>query len=178
MAYNFLKHYEESFAKEKAMKDENNIREWNKTREELVSLCNSLSKANHVYVSKNGSFCPYILYARFDALDPKDYPNGIKQNSIFIDFRIDLFTNKVEVNSNGSVWLSPFDKASEKYKYFVMKSMESILVDNGGKKFRKSSFKDAKDLFCKMENYYLKVMKEVTDYTGGYPFKQGIKEAA
>jgi hypothetical protein len=58
-----------------------------------------------------------------------------------------------------------------------MKSMQNVLVDNGGKKFRKQSYKDMKDLANKMEKYYKEVMAAVIDYTGGYPYKQGIKKA-
>ena len=57
-----------------------------------------------------------------------------------------------------------------------MKSMTQIAVDKGGKKFRKSTFKDSEDLAKKLAKYYIDVMEYVTEYTGGYPYKQGIEE--
>ena len=35
-----------------------------------------------------------------------------------------------------------------------------------------------KELATKMETYYKTIMEAVEDYTGGYPYKQGIKTAA
>ena len=62
-------------------------------------------------------------------------------------------------------------KQSEKYKYYVMKSILQVYVDEGGKKFRKSKFKSEKDLCKKMLDYFDNVMVEVEKYTGGYPYK-------
>ena len=58
-----------------------------------------------------------------------------------------------------------------------MKSVQDVLVDKGGKKFRKQGFKDMADLFKRMETYYKNVMQAVTEYTGGYPYKNGIEKA-
>lgn len=124
--------------------------------------------------TKAYSFCPYMQFVRLDALEEKDYPHNIDINSIYITFKVDYSVNKVEVHSCGHVYLSKKDKESERYKYFAMKSMQDILVDNGGKKFRKCKFKDAKDLCEKMLNYFNTVMVEVEKYTEGYPYKEGI----
>jgi len=165
-------------AKENARKDPKNVEEWSRQREMLRDYLTPISTAESVSVSKVGGFCPYIIYVRMDALKKEDWPNSIADNSIYIDFEIDLFSKKVSVLSSGSVWLSPYDKTTPKYKYLAMKSMQNVLVDNGGKKFRKQAYKDMKDLAKKMQQYYAQVMEAVNDYTDGYPYKQGTKQAA
>jgi len=165
-------------AKENAMRDPKNVEEWPRQREKLRDYLTPISTAENVSVSKICSFCPYIIYVRMDALKQEDWPNNIAENSIYIDFEIDLYDKKVSVFRSGSVWLSPYDKTLPQYKYLCMKSMQNVLVDNGGKKFRKQSYKDMKGLANKMQQYYAQVMEAVNDYTDGYPYKQGTKQAA
>ena len=164
-------------AKENAMRDPKNVEEWSRQREMLRDYLIPISTAENVSVGKIGGFCPYIIFVRLDALKREDWPNNIAENSIYIDFEIDLYNKKVSVFRSGSVWLSPYDKTTPKYKYLAMKSMQNVLVDNGGKKFRKQNYKDMKDLAKKMQQYYAQVMEAVNDYTDGYPYKQGIKKA-
>lgn len=165
-------------AKENAMRDPKNVEEWSRQREMLRDYLIPISTAENVSVGKIGGFCPYIIFVRLDALKREDWPNNIAENSIYIDFEIDLYNKKVSVFRSGSVWLSPYDKTTPKYKYLCMKSMQNVLVDNGGKKFRKQNYKDMKDLAKKMQQYYAQVMEAVNDYTDGYPYKQGTKQAA
>lgn len=165
-------------AKENAMRDPKNVEEWSRQREMLRDYLTPISTAENVSVGKIGGFCPYIIFVRLDALKREDWPNNIAENSIYIDFEIDLYDKKVSVFRSGSVWLSPYDKTLPQYKYLCMKSMQNVLVDNGGKKFRKQSYKDMKDLANKMQQYYAQVMEAVNDYTDGYPYKQGTKQAA
>lgn len=120
--------------------------------------------------------CAPLQYIRIDALDPKDYPNNIADNSVYITFAVDYDEKKVELRSSGHVYLSPKDLATPQYKYMAMKGVHNVAKDKGVKVFRKSKFKDAKDLATKMANYYNKVMECVTEYTGGYPYKKGIEE--
>jgi hypothetical protein len=165
-------------AKENAMRDPKNVDEWSRQREMLRDYLIPISTAENVSVGKIGGFCPYIIFVRLDALKREDWPNNIAENSIYIDFEIDLYNKKVSVFRSGSVWLSPYDKTLPQYKYLCMKSMQNVLVDNGGKKFRKQNYKDMKDLAKKMQQYYAQVMEAVNDYTDGYPYKQGTKQAA
>lgn len=73
----------------------------------------------------------------------------------------------------GHVYLSPSDKQSEKYKYYVMRSMVEIATDYGVKKFRKQKYKNVQDLANKMNTYYSNVIQALEQYTGGYPYKKG-----
>ena len=120
---------------------------------------------------KPKGICPYMQFVRLDALNKEDYPHGIDMNSVYICFCVNHKENKVEVHSFGHVYLNEADKQSEKYKYYAMKSIQDVYVDEGGKKFRKSKFKTEKDLCKKMFDYFDNVMVEVEKYTGGYPYK-------
>ena len=117
-----------------------------------------------------------LQFIRIDALEEKDYPHDIAANSVYLQFAINYDERKVELRGQGHVYLSKKDLTLPQYKYLAMKSMTNIAVDKGGKKFRKSTFKDSKDLAKKLAKYYNDVMKYVTEYTGGYPYKQGIEE--
>ena len=120
------------------------------------------------------AFVPYLQFIRFDACEPKDWANNIADNSAFIEFEVDLVSHKVWLHRGGHVWLSPSDKATEKYKYLAMRSMVSIAEDKGVKKFRKQGWKDIADLTKKMENYYKSVLEHVSTYTNGYPYHYGV----
>lgn len=173
------KQYLENIKKSEASKEQTNVDAWNAEYEQLKAVAEENgTSANKIYFDKQvqHALCPYLRFVRFDALDPKDYPNGIARNSVYLQFEIDYDTKKVSLFDCGLVYLSPKDKQTEPHKYFVMKTIETVLTDKGGKKFRKQGFKDAANLFAKMEGYYKEVMKAVTEYTGGYPYKQGIEE--
>lgn len=144
------------------------------TFNEIVSKLTEVSNAKKIYGGWHGAWCPEIQYIRIDALNADDHPNNIADNSIFLEFEINLADSKIELNRSGHIWLSPSDKASEEYKYFAMKSMVDVAVDMGVKKFRKSKFKTVDDAVKKMNDYYNMVMECVEKYTGGYPYKQGI----
>lgn len=141
---------------------------------EIVKKVNEVSNAKKIYATYRGGLCPEMQWIRLDALNPEDFPNGISDNSIFIEFQFDLAEKKIEVHRVGHVWLSPSDKATDRYKYLAMKSMTNVAVDMGKKKFRKSKFKTAEDAAKKMNDYYNMVMECVEKYTGGYPYKNGI----
>lgn len=160
-------------------KNESNVNAWQQEFNEVASL---IKAASHnitykaVYGDYKRDFCPYISFITLDALDKKDWPNNIGQNSIFVTFEIDHIAKKVFIHSNGHVWISEQDK--EVYpndKYLAMHSMTDIAKRNGGKVMRKSSYKDAKDLANKIITAFENIMREVNDYTGGYPYNKGIK---
>lgn len=142
--------------------------------EEIVSKLNEVSNAKKIYGTFDERFCPEMQWIRIDALNPENYPHGIADNSIFIEFKFDLAAKKLEVTRTGHIWLSPSDKATDRYKYLAMKSMTCVAEDMGKKKFRKSKFKNAEDAVKKMNDYYNMVMECVEKYTGGYPYKEGI----
>lgn len=134
-------------------------------------------KSSAVQVRGNFSeFCPHLQFITLDALKKEDWPHNIEQNSIYLCFEIDFKNKKVQVHSNGHVYLSPKDKQeNSRWKYYAMRGMMNIAAeDYGVKKFRKQGFKSAEDLFNKVEKYFKAVMDAITKYTGGYPYKQGI----
>lgn len=112
-------------------------------------------------------------FITLDSLNKEDIPHQIAENSVYITFLVNLKAQTIEVHRTGSVYLSESDKQTDKYKYYVMKSMTKVLKDNGGKAFRKQKYKDVNQLCDKIEKYFVSVMKEVEAYTGGYPYKGG-----
>lgn len=116
-----------------------------KVSKEIKRIADGNKYVKQVMVDEKPSFlCPYMQFVRLDALNKEDYPHGIDRNSVYIDFCVNHKENKVEIHSFGCVYLNEADKQSEKYKYYAMKSIQQVYVDEGGKKFRKSKFKTEK----------------------------------
>ena len=159
-------------------KNDDILNAWKNEFAEVINLLQSASN-NITYKAVYGSFqtfCPWTQYITLDALNKEDWPNGIKNNSIFVTFEIDLASKKVEINSCGNVWISKQDKELyENDKYLAMHTMTEITKRNGGKVMRKSTYKDAKNLANRIINAFERIMEQVIDYTSGYPYKEGIK---
>ena len=159
-------------------KNNNILNAWKNDFTEVMNLLQSASNnitCKAVYGSFQ-TFCAWTQYITLDALNKQDWPNGIKENSIFVTFKIDFASKKVEINRNGHVWISKQDKELySKDSYLAMHSMTEITRRNGGKVMRKSTYKDTKDLAKRIINAYESIMQQVIDYTGGYPYKEGIK---
>ena len=155
-----------------------NISVWENDFAEVMNLLQSASN-NITYKVVYGSFqkfCAWTQYITIDALNKEDWPNGIKENSVFVTFKIDLANKKVEIHRTGNVWISKQDK--ELYtrdSYLAMHSMTEITKRNGGKVMRKSTYKDSKDLAKRIINAFEDIMEQVIDYTSAYPYKEGIK---
>lgn len=139
-------------------------------KDSLLTKCKLIK---NVKISK-GILGGSLLFIKLDALDDKDWSNGIELNSIYFSFVYDEETKKLDLNTNGHVYLSNEDKQTDKYKYYAMKSIVGVHVDYGGKKFRKTSVKNPDDLVTKISTYVNAVMEDVVKYTGGYPYKRGL----
>ena len=139
--------------------------------EKMVETVKADTEARHVRGEFDGNFCPELQFIRLDAMDDKDFPHGIADNSVFLEFKVDLALQKVELFRQGHLWLTDEDReANPRYKYLAMKSMTQAHVDLDGKKFRKCGYKDAKDLQRKIEGYFREVMKSVVKHSGEYPY--------
>lgn len=136
----------------------------------LIANARENSSARNIFGNYDEMY-PKLQHITFDALDSDDWPNGINRNSIFLTFVADLETNKIWLHSFGHVWLTDKDKENPKYKYYAMCGMVDIAQDYGVKKFRKSTFKNADDLYSKLENYFVAVINALEKHTGGYPYK-------
>lgn len=158
------------------------------TRDELVAMnskqleeiCGLIQKecplAKQVRYSCT-NFYPNVCFVVVDALNPQDYPNGIGDNSIFLMFRVDFEAKTVEYKRSGHIYLSEKDKRENpKLRYLCMNSMVEIGVRRGLKKMRKSKIKDNATTAHKMATYFNEVMEKVVEYTGSYPYKQGIEK--
>lgn len=114
------------------------------------------------------SLCPYMQYIRIDALDSKDYPNHIAENSVYVTIKVDLEDKTFEIADSGHIWLN---RAEQKATNYAMASMKRIVLANGGKWMRKSKFKDAKDFAKKVTKFWELAMTIIDSQTGGYPYK-------
>lgn len=137
------------------------------------SLLTKSKLIKKVKISK-GVLGSSLLFIKLDALDDKDWSNGIDLNSIYFSFVYDEETKKLDLKHCGHVYLSNEDKQTDKYKYYAMKSIVEVHVDYGGKKFRKTLVKNSDDLITKISTYVNAVMEDVVKYTGGYPYKRGL----
>lgn len=133
--------------------------------------------AKHVYGKYSNGFCPCLQFLRVDALEPTDWSNGIKENSVYMTFRVDMDTKKIEVRTCGGVYISDADKkAYVRDSYLAMHSVLEIAKRNGVKCVRKQSFKTEEECAEKIAKVYNAVMEQVVDYCDGeYPYKKGVK---
>ena len=162
-------------AKENLSSTESNV--WQTMFEDTKTALKSMENkyVKNVFGKFQG-FCPWSQFITIDALNTEDWPNGIAQNSVYVQFAIDFATKKVEIHSTGHIWISDRDKEIyPQYKYLAMHSMLRIAKERKVKGIRKSSFKNAEDLAKKMMLTFTNIMNEVNDYTEGYPYKKGVK---
>lgn len=158
-------------------KNPNNVESW---KAEFNNMVESLKKAKishcEAIYGTFEEFYPSVQYIRLDALKSENWPNGIKENSVYVTFKVNLIEKKIEIHSCGHVWISDADKELyERDYYMAMHSMTQICKRNGGKVMRKSSYKSVENATEKIIKAYNAIMKEVVDYTEGYPYKKGVK---
>ena len=160
-------------------KSQNNVKTWVNEYNQLLDTLNTIKGAHVKQINGKKTekdFCPYISFVTIDALESKDYPNNIAANSIYVCFEIYHTEKKVEIHSCGHIYISEEDKNNHsQYKYLAMHSMLHLAKVRNVKGLRKSKYKDIADLAQKINSTFENIMAEVEDYTGGYPYKQGIK---
>lgn len=141
--------------------------------EALASMLqNNMPKyADHLLGGFKIGLCPYMQFIGIEALKREDLPNNIAENGIYIQFKIDMADKTIEVHSWGHIYLS---KEEQKATYLAMTGIKNVAKARGTKWFRKQKYKDITDLYNKIVKFYENVMQSVEDYTGGYPYKQGI----
>lgn len=123
------------------------------------------------------NYYPNVCFIVVDALAPQDYPHGISENSVFLMFRIDFEEKNFEYKRSGHIYLSEKDKRENpKLRYLAMNSMVEIATRAGVKKMRRSQHKDNATSAHKMATYFNEVMEKVVEYTGSYPYKQGVEK--
>lgn len=116
-----------------------------------------------------GTFCPEVQFVTIDALDKKDWPHNITENSVYVTFKIDFARGTFEAWQYGHIYLTEHDR---KASYLCMCSMKQAHIANGGKWMRKSRFADASELARKIQKFWLSVSKTLDEVTDGYPYKQ------
>ena len=134
--------------------------------EDIVS---ALNDAGYTTTDKFGTFCPELQYIRMDMLKGEDWPNNIAENSIFIEYKINMDEKTVEVSTCGHIYLSDEDS---KKSYLAMCSMKQAHQAIGGKWFRRTKYKSSADLAKKMVAFYNSVKQTMEEVTTGYPYKQ------
>ena len=116
-----------------------------------------------------GTFCPETQFVRLDALDKTDWPHNISDNSVFVDFKINLREHSAEVFRCGHIYLTRHDQQTS---YLAMCSMKKAHQFVGGKWFRRQAWKDEKDLANKLQKFWLSIAETLNKVTDGYPYKQ------
>ena len=108
------------------------------------------------------------VYIRLDFLLPQEHPNGISDNSIFIDFRYNLDECSLENDRCGHLNLTDEDK-NGKYKYYAIKGFTAPYYDKGGKKFRKVRLDkfDLKTFIDKTKDWVKDVVDAALEDQGG-----------
>ena len=108
------------------------------------------------------------VYIRLDFLLPQDHPNGISDNSIYIDFRYNLDECALEMDGCGHLNLTDEDKKG-KYKYYALKGFTAPYYDKGGKKFRKVRLDrfDLKTFIDKTKDWVKDVVDAALEDQGG-----------
>ena len=134
--------------------------------EEIVS---ALNDAGYTTTDEFETFCPELQYIRMDMLKKEDWPNNIAENSIFIEYKINIDEKTVEIFRYGHVYLSDEDS---KKSYLAMCSMKKAHQAIGGKWFRRTKYKSAVDLAKKMVTFYDSVKNTMEEVTDSYPYKQ------
>lgn len=121
-------------------------------------------KSIHLTATK-GAMSTYI---RLDFLLPQDFPNGLSDNSIYIDFRYNLDECSLEMNGCGHLNLTDVDKIG-KYKYYALKGFTAPYYDKGGKKFRKVRLDkfDLKTIIDKTKDWVKDVVDAALEDQGG-----------
>lgn len=121
-------------------------------------------KSTHIIARPNN----YYIWIRLDYLLPEDYPHGMSDNSIFLDFKYTVKDSSIELDRQGHLNLTPEDKAG-KYKYYALKGFTAPYIDNGGKKFRKTKLNDftVDDFIDKTIDFIKAVTKAAIEDQGG-----------
>ena len=132
-------------------------------------IVSALNDAGYTTTDKFDTFCPELQYIRMDMLKKEDWPNHIDDNSIFIEYKINMEEKTVEIFSYGHIYLSDEDS---KKSYLAMCSMKKAHQAIGGKWFRRSKYKSDADLAKKMVTFYNSVKHTMEEVTDGYPYKK------
>lgn len=172
------------FVKHEMAKDPANVARWNDEFNATVAILRSwagtpkMPLAKAVGISRTAttnSLCPYLNWIRVDALNKADWPYGIADNSIYLDFKLDAAFKQVEIARGGHVYISRADKEQyPQYRYLAMHGIIGIAKENKVKGLRKRGYKGPEDLAAHIAATFNGVMAEVVRYTGGYPYKEGI----
>lgn len=120
-------------------------------------------------------FYPRTQFITLDALNKEDWTNGISRNSVFLDFEIDFLAKKLEIHSSGGTYISEIDKQLPQYEHLALHHITHIAKVRQVKGLRKTSYKNIDDLAKKILTTFNNIMKEIDQYTEGYPYKQGKK---
>ena len=132
---------------------------------------NMPERADHVIGNFSVGLCPELQCIGWEALKNEDMPHNIKEKGIYIIFKIDFAQIAVVIFQSGFIYLC---RDEQKATYLAMTGMKNLAKCRGLSWFRKQKFKDINDLYRRLRKFYDNMMDIVNEYTGGYPYKQGI----
>lgn len=133
------------------------------------AVVNELKKRELPVRGSFGTFAPHLQFITLDALNPKDYPHNIADNSIYVMFKVNFKEGTIEYTQGGHIYLTDADQRAS---YLCMCSMKNAAKAVGNKWFRKTKFKTPAELADKLEKFWGVVMDTLDKATNGYPYKQ------
>ena len=136
--------------------------EYKETANEIKMLLKSKTSARGVSVYCGG-LAPYLVFVRLDALDEKDWPHGISDNSLFLEFIVDLSVNSVEFHRGGCI---PYNKDDPQAGMYYGMGTNQFMKRMGLKIFRKGRFKSIEELVGEMNSFYETFVIALEEYKG------------
>ena len=108
------------------------------------------------------------VYIRLDYTNPDGTEIRDQLSGIYLEFVYNFESSSLELNSTGHMNLTQKDKEG-KYKYYTLKSFLAPLIDNGGKKFRKTSLDDLtySEFIKKTKDFIVNVTNAAVEDQGG-----------
>ena len=108
------------------------------------------------------------IYIRLDYTKSDETEIRDQHSGIFLEFAYNFESSSLELNSNGHLNLTEKDKGG-KYKYYALKLFLAPLIDNGGKRFRKTGLDDLtySEFIKKTKDFIVNVTNAALEDQGG-----------
>lgn len=120
--------------------------------------------ANDVPISEFGfqTFCPYLQFFTLDALKPEQWRHGLKENSTYVQFKVNMKERSIEVSHTGVLEFTEEDKDKT---YLYGTTLNRLYKTIGRKWWRRCSWKTEEQLAQKVGAFWNGVLETLNEYT-------------